>query len=60
MVFQVENMMVGGLSVIGIFAVAPPDVLKNMQHKLRQVCIEFCKGFVLEIHKTIGVYSEPF
>ena len=31
-------MLPGGLNVIGIFAVAPGEMLKDSQSKLRQVC----------------------
>ena len=32
-------MLPGGLRIIGVFALAPPDVMKKVQPKLRQVCI---------------------
>ena len=35
---QVTRMLPGGLNVIGIFAVAPGEMLKDSQSKLRQVC----------------------
>ncbi|KAK2143606.1 hypothetical protein LSH36_826g00020 [Paralvinella palmiformis] len=33
---QVTRMLPGGLDILGIFASAPPDVMKNIQAKLRQ------------------------
>ncbi|XP_059175326.1 protein odr-4 homolog [Physella acuta] len=34
---QVSRMLPGGLSVIGLFAIAPPVMLKNAQSKLKQM-----------------------
>ncbi|CAL1547620.1 unnamed protein product [Lymnaea stagnalis] len=34
---QVSRMLPGGLNVIGLFAIAPPVMLKNSQSKLRQM-----------------------
>uniref|UniRef100_A0A0B6ZY96 Protein odr-4 homolog n=1 Tax=Arion vulgaris TaxID=1028688 RepID=A0A0B6ZY96_9EUPU len=34
---QVSRMLPGGLSVVGLFAIAPPAMLKNSQGKLRQM-----------------------
>lgn len=34
---QVTMMLPGGLSVVGIFAVAPPAMIQSAQAKLRQV-----------------------
>lgn len=48
---QVTMMLPGGLSVIGIFAVAPPAMMQSSQAKLRQVCLclktEFTFSFFL-------------
>ncbi|RUS79338.1 hypothetical protein EGW08_012892 [Elysia chlorotica] len=43
---QVTRMLPGGLNVVGLFAIAPPAMLKSVQAKLRQM--------LFNIHKTLS------
>ncbi|XP_046368560.2 protein odr-4 homolog [Haliotis rufescens] len=43
---QVDRMLLGGLDVIGIFALAPPNMMQSAQAKLRQV--------VFAVHKALS------
>ena len=43
---QVQRMLPGGLDVMGIFAFAPPDMMKDAQVKLRQV--------LYAVHKSLS------
>ncbi|XP_046558824.1 protein odr-4 homolog [Haliotis rubra] len=43
---QVNRMLLGGLDVIGVFALAPPNMMQSSQAKLRQV--------VFAVHKALS------
>ncbi|XP_070532755.1 protein odr-4 homolog isoform X1 [Ptychodera flava] len=40
---QVSRMLPGGISIIGVFALAPPDMMNKSQAKLRQIIFEVRK-----------------
>ncbi|XP_038063585.1 protein odr-4 homolog [Patiria miniata] len=48
---QVTRMLPGGLGVMGVFALAPPDAMKSAQAKLRQVLFAVHK--LLRKHKLL-------
>ena len=39
-------MLPGGLSVVGMFVIAPPDAVKAAQAQLRQVITGQCNRFI--------------
>lgn len=46
-VSQVTMMLPGGLSVVGVFLVGPPELLKTMLPRLRQLLADVCRDSTL-------------